>query len=78
MLVRIQTICMISLAVIISFVAYGTYSVHNPQVDLEKTEKIHQMVSDQNEQCLMEFQSAEICNALLEEYTQAARFELGY
>ena len=78
MLLRIQTICMISLAVIISFVAYGTYSVHNPQIDLEKTEKIHQMVSVQLEKCLMEFQSVEICNALLEEFTQSARLELGY
>ncbi len=78
MLVRIQTICMISLAVVISFVAYGTYLIHNPQVDLEKTEKIHQMVSDQFEKCLMEFQSAEICNALIEEFTHSARLELGY
>ena len=78
MLVRIQTISIVSLAVVISFAAYWTYSVHNPQVDLEKTEKIHQMVSDQLEKCLMEFQSVEICNALLEEFTQSARLELGY
>ncbi|MBT8173986.1 MAG: hypothetical protein KJN83_08070 [Nitrosopumilus sp.] len=75
---RIQTISIVSLAVVISFVAYGTYLIHNPQLDLEKTEKIHQMVSVQLEKCLMEFQSVEICNALIEEYTQSARLELGY
>ena len=75
---RIQTISILSLAVVISFVAYGIYSVHNPPVDLEKSEKIHQLVSEQLEKCLMEFQSVEICNALLEEFTHSARLELGY
>ncbi len=53
------------------------YSVNNPQVDPEKSKKIQELVSLQLENCIKENQSIEICNALLKEFTELAKLELG-
>ena len=76
MLVRIQTISIVSLAVVISFAAYWIYSIHNPQVDLEKTEKMQELVSLQIKNCMKENQTMEFCYASLEEFIELAKLEL--
>ena len=71
----VKIICIIILAFIISFVIYGVYSVNNLQEDPEKSKKMQKLVSLQFDNCIEENQSAEICNASLEEFTELARLE---
>lgn len=72
----VKIIGIVILALLISFVVYGVYSVNNSPVDLEKSKKIQELVSLQLENCLKENNSVEICNASLEEFTELAKLML--